>query len=239
MKCQAQVLHVALFAAYKYLVQPVRTSFGVWLTKSKTKKGMQDLHRLWALDREVTTAVDAMLQRLRGGDGWHTVGFNSGIFGRLARTRQCEEELAQRMLLFAIALGGLRIASKQNVSKNLPGLFVLLLSPEEHERATVLQTLKAMWDTVCMLERRAKSDAQMEAALKSIIWPGFGWVREILVSLSEYNFEVIPHEVAEAVEIFFHPCSVLSYASSASTTCRSCSRQTRGGRPLDTSAGHH
>ncbi len=140
--------------AYLYLAEPLRKSFGLWLTASKTQQGMLDLHSRWALQEEVTSYASEVLLNNRGGEGWHRIGFKSGLFGNAQQTKETEDLLAQRMLRFSVVVCGLRLALKMTHSHQAPGIFVLLISKDRPTCVRALKACNLMWEAMCSLNER-------------------------------------------------------------------------------------
>lgn len=89
-------------------------------------------------------------------------------------------------------------------SMGIPEIFVLLLSDDEAIVAQRLKSLGQWHEWMRKGEGLAHSDRDVAGILRTWLRPQMQWVREQLVSLSEYSFKAVPPDVKDACAAKFN-----------------------------------
>lgn len=191
-----------LFRCVQYAIQPMQASFLSWESQVKTKRGSLAFHM--DLARGVSDQiVSTMLGRLQDSQEALHLGFDPHRDGGSRSVDEDDLLVAQKLFDVTIALGGQRLLGSSWYSSNLPGLFVLLLSPSDQEVQETLKVLSQIWQLLNDAERLSAADVWLAGTLQTLIWPGLTWVREMLILLSECEFKAVPYEVRSEVLALF------------------------------------
>ena len=172
------------------LTAPLREEFGRRNTSDHTQMGT------------VSNAID-YANGFQCPDFLRGVGFERR-FGDAASLEEqnainrAEGKHAGRALSYAWRLAKGLICTSLHYSETPPDALASLISPSEEIRARGLRLAKDF----CKIMRRADSEARgnefIVGVYSSWVWPRMQWVREQLVSLAEFDFEVIPPDVETA-----------------------------------------
>lgn len=203
-KILANTLNCRLFHAVFYAQLPCMSSFSQWETLIRTQVGVLEFH-LEQAGGVNDGIASAMLLRIRGGPNFHHLGFWDPARATLGPSSTMEEDLivAAKLYRFTVALVGQRLMLSMWYSHNLPGMLVLLLSPNPDVVKSCLGKLALIWKYLCEAEQLGHTDTFVAGSLKQIMWPGFVWVREQLIVLAECRFEGVPTEVKQSLTSLF------------------------------------
>lgn len=189
-----------------------------WLAKPITEHLAEALHTHH--DKDKAWKLEASLC---AGGAWQVA---STVFQRLQDPRILrvleadttkpggEEDSAEEREFTILAARGLGLAWRlakywtlahlQHIA-SLPDAFCLLLCETgSKEMHMGLSRAKELFEYMRSGEQLAPSSTFVEGVLKSWGWPSWQWVREILVSLSEFDFEIVPPDVARACQAKWH-----------------------------------
>ena len=131
---------------------------------------------------------------------------DAASLGEQSAINLAEGKHAGRALSYAWRLAKGLICTSLRYSETPPDALASLISPSEETRARGLRLAKDF----CKIMRRADSEARGDEFIVGVysswIWPRTQWVREQLVSLAEFDFEVIPPDVETACYAKWRGC---------------------------------
>ena len=108
--------------------------------------------------------------------------------------------LFKRILILATNLVKYWLLAVLHEMMSLPEMFVLLLSDDEALRKRGLEHAQRLEGWMRSGEALAHRNSFVDGLMKNWHWPRLQWVREILVSLSEFGFRCVPPDVYQACE---------------------------------------
>jgi hypothetical protein len=108
--------------------------------------------------------------------------------------------LFKRILILATNLVKYWLLAVLHEMTSLPEMFVLLLSDDEALRKRGLERAQRLEGWMRSGEALAYGNSFVDGLMKNWHWPRLQWVREILVSLSEFGFRCVPPDVYQACE---------------------------------------
>ena len=83
---------------------------------------------------------------------------------------------------------------------HLPGIFIGLVTDRPVENGQTRHRLRELWDAVCWCEGQQGTTPAFKTLLHRMLWPCSGWIRGLLLALSEYDWDYVPAWVREAIE---------------------------------------
>ena len=117
----------------------------------KTQAGTVELHCQWSRQDFQQPLIEAV-QSLRGGEGFHRLGFSlPNMHGLVDEELEEEDYMAGRM--FCIALVNMKLTTLLPYCWGLPGYFVALRDPRPSCVQIALGKLKFWWDLLLAAER--------------------------------------------------------------------------------------
>ena len=202
-KILANDLNLRVFQVVQYVVDPCRISFAQWQQAVKTSRSTLNMFMELAQNKG-DEVFRLMLQRLFGGEGWHRLKFLDRDDVQPLECQMLDDDIvADKLLLTTCCMIGERLLVTLQYTHNLPGCLVLLLSSSDLVRNLALKRLRALWRWLLEAEAMAITDTNISAMLDELFWPGFVFIREILVAESEVNFTVVLEEVKVALQNYF------------------------------------
>ena len=108
-----------------------------------------------------------------------------------------------------------------------PGFFPGVL--QESTRAETLQKMKTAWDCLELLETRALDSPALQSHLRSLVFPGAPWIRDVLIACSECNFEDLPTDIEEGIKGYAKAHKSTKPSDDAFNVLRDGSRHNKSG----------
>ena len=195
-----------LFEGIRHVVTCFHLSFGQFITRSKTQRGMLDLYTAFARGHENASFMHKAFTSLNGGGTFHQIGFADAGSPEAATSAQHDSQIAGRLFHFVTAFAGHRLANHLHYMACLPGMFVLLVHPDASVRASCLRRLRLIWELLSQADVDAYSISFAQNFMHNLCWPAFCYNREVLLCLAECDFEGGHMRSAKASHRCFRAC---------------------------------
>ena len=85
----------------------------------------------------------------------------------------------------------------------VPGVFDALLSSGPTIVSIALSFCERLWKQLVHAEEIALRDPWVSDFLENLLWPNNPWIRSILISLRECNFELVPEDLLDQLSQLF------------------------------------
>jgi hypothetical protein len=108
------------------------------------------------------------------------------------------EEIVNAFVKYVFSVIGHEVLWLMRYSECPPGFFPGIL--QESTRAETLQKMKTAWECLELLETRALDCPALQSHLRSLVFPGSPWVRDVLIAGNECNFEDLPTDIEEEIK---------------------------------------
>eukprot|EP00971_Amphidinium_carterae_P247048 4906247-Amphidinium_carterae.1 len=193
---------LALFNCVTDLTDPMERTFWSTVQALETSRGALEWHtNMCSLDRvwhdEVWDTLTSPSFALRL--GLTTRG--ADIIPPLADS--IADEVMLSAYMYSLRLIGADALWQENYHSTPPAVFSGLLSENAEDRASTGERIKRLWIATLALESRGHADATLQRLLDTIVWRRAPWVRELLISFEECNYERLPTDAEEEVRCAF------------------------------------
>lgn len=175
---------------------PFSSYFDSGKTVCKTRKGSLNFHKDVA-STGLRGVVSAAMDVLATPEKLENIDFipPSELHNTDEGAKLHDSYLARMLFDLILSASKSYIMSGMTYSACYPGLFLLLVEPTDLERSRALLRMKHDFDLLTKVEKKALDDPFLKNVLRQMRWPAEQWVREVLVMLSEENFEQVTPEV--------------------------------------------
>lgn len=102
-----------------------------------------------------------------------------------------EADMVKDLWDFIVHLASNRLLSLGHYNLSCPGLFALFVSESARDRELGLQRARECWEALEFAEEAAKTNSIVARLLAAIPWANFVLVREVLLSLRQFNFSFL------------------------------------------------
>ena len=184
------------------LTAPLREEFGRRNTSGHTQMGTVS-NAIDYASGSIYEIVALIFSAFQCPDFLRGVGFERRFGDAASLEEQSAINLAEgkhagRALSYAWRLAKGLICTSLHYSETPPDALASLISPSEETRARGLRLAKDFYKIMRRADSEARGNEFIVGVYSSWVWPRMQWVREQLVSLAEFDFEVIPPDVETA-----------------------------------------
>ena len=197
----ANTFHYRILQGVRAISQPFRATFARAQTMLKTRRSTLQHFEEKASRCRLEDDLLQSMRIFRGGELKLRLGFLDVDTPCPAQSMVSEDQSVGQLLFdFACRLCGKHVMQNMKYSDSVPGMFLLLKSPDEHVVKDTLKKLKTLWELVVEAERIAHIDAWVRNKVKDIVILKWPWIREQFLILAEFSFKHAAREVVEATE---------------------------------------
>ena len=190
-----------LFRMISLVFEPIVEWFDLDLTKSKTQRGVQESRQELCL-RGLDRVLEKVLATLYSPVALLELSFAAGEPELVAGQREEDRNIAMSMMSLVVnVLSNFQLEAMASQA-SLPKYFYLLSHPSSAVVSSALLKLQSWWATWCTLERQALSNPAVAGFLDNLFWTRLVWVREVMVELAEYDFQIVPAHLHEELLAF-------------------------------------
>ena len=197
-------LHYRLARMIFCVYHPVQIWFDVTNKRFHDRKEMRQCLLEWCSGDQVATLAYQPLQQLSTASALHAMGIDTDDaqvhddFGFIKDL----DYIAEKAMVLAASLSGGLLMHNLRYSHNLPHAFLPLLSSDRAVVRATLVWLKKVWEWLLVMEEHACTQTWHKTVLLEMEWPQWVFVREVLVLLSEVDFDRVPSSVMPMLEGF-------------------------------------
>lgn len=202
-RCLADEFNQRVLEGVRVIVEPYRVVFLKGETAMNTRTGQGFLLHVRALGNDVLQVSYDCFDIFHGGLLTEQMDFLDADTPMPLQARIDEDiDMAARLFRFTTALVGRHLLQCMQWSWGVPGMFMLLVHPDQEVVRATLGRLEELWGLIVDSEALALTDSVIQARLKECVFLTWPWTREMFIILAEFGWQHVPKEVELQLRAF-------------------------------------